>query len=206
MEGYNASLATLDYIVIAGYFAVVVGIVSAYGDGIAVSAFEWLSGIPLLILGCTATAVLMFGELDYSWETVRQCVPEGHLSMVKPWDDPQLPWPGLLLGVWLLGFWYRVTNQYVVQRVLGAKSLKHAQWGAVLGGALKMLPVFIMVLPGGDGGVAAARHHRERQGISGNDNRDPARRAGRSGDGGSDRCNHVERGFNAQFLLHAAGA
>ncbi len=293
MNGTEANLAILDYVVIAGYFAIVIAIGvyvsrmtksgedlflagrsltwgaigfslfasniststligltgSAYGDGIAVSAYEWLAGIPLLILafvfaplflrskitttpeyldlrysrrvrlyfsgltilftvivdtagglyagavvmqvffpsldlwitslviglfagiytafgglkavvltdvlqagvlilGCAALAFLMFQQLDFSWETVRSSVPEGHLSMVKPWDDPQLPWPGLFFGVWLLGFWYWVTNQYIVQRVLGAKSLKHAQWGAVLGGVLKMLPVFIMVLPG----------------------------------------------------------
>lgn len=46
----------------------------------------------------------------------------------------------------MLGFLYWVTNQYIMQRVLGAKSVKHAQWGALLGGALKLLPVFIMTV------------------------------------------------------------
>ncbi len=48
----------------------------------------------------------------------------------------------------LLGFWYWVTNQYIVQRVLGAKDLRNAQQGAMLAGALKLLPLFIMVMPG----------------------------------------------------------
>ncbi|MGB0497610.1 MAG: sodium:solute symporter [Rubricella sp.] len=102
----------------------------------------------ILIFGTSAVAYFMFRELGFDWAMVREALPEGHLSMVQPLDDPQLPWPGLFFGVVLLGFWYWVTNQYIVQRVLGAKSLADAQWGAVLGGILKVLPLFIMVLPG----------------------------------------------------------
>ncbi|MFK7921629.1 MAG: sodium/glucose cotransporter 2, partial [Bacteroidia bacterium] len=47
-----------------------------------------------------------------------------------------------------LGFWYMATNQYITQRVLGAKNIKHARWGVMLAGFLKMLPFFIMVIPG----------------------------------------------------------
>ena len=46
---------------------------------------------------------------------------------------------------WVL-FW--VTNQYIVQRVLGARSVDDARWGALLGGLLKLPVLFIMVLPG----------------------------------------------------------
>ena len=59
-----------------------------------------------------------------------------------------MPWPGLFLGVPLLGFWYWSTNQYIVQRVLGAKDIKNARWGVLLGGFLKLIPLFIMVIPG----------------------------------------------------------
>lgn len=102
----------------------------------------------ILLVGCSITAFLMFRSLDFSWAAVRDALPEGHLDLVKPIDDPSLPWPGLFLGVWMLGFWYWVTNQYVVQRVLGARSLQDAQRGALLGGLLKCVPLFIMVLPG----------------------------------------------------------
>ncbi len=51
-------------------------------------------------------------------------------------------------GLQLLGFWYWVTNQYIVQRVLGAKDIEHARWGAMFAGFLKVLPLFIMVIPG----------------------------------------------------------
>ena len=103
----------------------------------------------VLILGTTLMTVIMFDQLGWSWSNVVEAAPsEDHLSMVRPLDDEMLPWPGLIVGVSLLGFWYWVTNQYIVQRVLGAKDLQNAQYGAILGGFLKLLPRFTMVLPG----------------------------------------------------------
>ncbi|MEI4472833.1 sodium:solute symporter [Frigidibacter sp. MR17.24] len=127
-----------------GLFA---GAYTASGGLAAVVYTDVLQAI-VLIVGCGITAVLMFAALGFSWAEVTQALPADHLSMVRPADDAGLPWPGLFTGVWLLGFWYWVTNQYVVQRVLGARSLADAQRGALLGGALKILPLFIMVLPG----------------------------------------------------------
>jgi len=74
--------------------------------------------------------------------------PEGHFSVVRPLDDEGLPWPGLLMGVPFLGFWYWSTNQYIIQRALGAKGLDHARWGLIFAGFLKVIPLFIMVIPG----------------------------------------------------------
>lgn len=103
----------------------------------------------VLIVGTTIMTCLLFAELGFSWAAVVDGVADrDQLSLVLPLDDAMLPWPGLIVGVPLLGFWYWVTNQYIVQRVLGARNLAHAQWGAILGGFLKLLPLFIMVLPG----------------------------------------------------------
>ncbi|TQV68229.1 sodium/solute symporter [Exilibacterium tricleocarpae] len=70
------------------------------------------------------------------------------LSLVKPADHPQMPWTGLLLGVPLLGFYFWVNNQFIVQRVLSAKDLNHGRWGALFAGLLKLPVLFIMVIPG----------------------------------------------------------
>ncbi|MGR3435930.1 MAG: sodium:solute symporter [Shimia sp.] len=129
------------------FIGIFAGLYTAFGGLKAVVYTDILQSV-ILIAGTAIAAFLMFRALDFSWATVREAVPEDHLAMVKPLDDPQLPWFGLFFGVWLLGFWYWVTNQYIVQRVLGAKDLKNAQWGAILGGMLKTLPVFVMVLPG----------------------------------------------------------
>lgn len=55
---------------------------------------------------------------------------------------------GMLLGYPILGVWYWCADQTIVQRVLGARSLKDAQIGPLFAAALKILPVFILVLPG----------------------------------------------------------
>ena len=127
--------------------ALIAGVYTALGGLKAVVYTDALQAL-ILIVGCGVLAFKMFGDLDYSWANVMAAVPDGHLSIVQPIDDPSLPWPGLLLGVQLLGFWYWVTNQYIVQRVLGAKDISHARWGAMLAGFLKVLPLFIMVIPG----------------------------------------------------------
>ncbi len=128
-----------------GLFA---GIYTAAGGLKAVVFTDVLQAV-VLIGGSAILAYVMFADLNFSFAAIREAVPnENHLSMVLPLDNETLPWPGLFFGVSLLGFWYWVTNQYIVQRVLGAKSLPDAQWGAILGGMLKILPLFIMVFPG----------------------------------------------------------
>lgn len=70
------------------------------------------------------------------------------LSVILPADDANLPWPGLITGVFLLGFYFWANNQYMVQRVLSARNLDHGRWGALFAGLLKLPVIFIMVLPG----------------------------------------------------------
>ncbi len=127
--------------------AVIAGFYTAFGGLKAVVYTDALQAI-ILLLGCGILTYMLFAELDFSWSAVTAGVPEGHLSVIKPLNDPTLPWLGTLVGVPLLGFWYWVTNQYVTQRVLGAKNVMHARLGAMLGGFLKLVPLFIMVLPG----------------------------------------------------------
>jgi len=70
------------------------------------------------------------------------------LSMVRGAEDEFMPWTGLLIGVPILGFYFWITNQFMVQRVLSAKNLDHGRWGALFAGLLKLPVIFIMVLPG----------------------------------------------------------
>jgi len=70
------------------------------------------------------------------------------LSLIRPASDKAMPWPGLLLGVPLLGFYFWANNQFMVQRVLSAKDLNHGRWGAIFAGLLKLPVLFIMVIPG----------------------------------------------------------
>ncbi len=57
-------------------------------------------------------------------------------------------WLCVLVGYPILGIWYWCTDQTIVQNVLAAKTEKDGRDGAIFGGFLKILPVFVMVLPG----------------------------------------------------------
>lgn len=75
-------------------------------------------------------------------------VPASYFSMFKPMSDPDFPWTGIIFGAPILGIWYWCTDQFIVQRVLSAKNVDHARAGTIFAGFLKILPVFILVLPG----------------------------------------------------------
>lgn len=102
----------------------------------------------LLILGALLVAVLSFNAAGGSWSAIAARVPAGDLSIVRPASDPTLPWPGLVTGVFLLGFYFWGTNQFMVQRALGARNLNQGRWGALFAGLLKLPVIFFMVLPG----------------------------------------------------------
>ena len=71
------------------------------------------------------------------------------LSMLRPQGDSSgMPWYTVLLGYPILGIWYWCADQTIVQRVLGAKDENHARVGPLFCGFIKLLPVFIFVLPG----------------------------------------------------------
>uniref|UniRef100_A0A8D0LAH7 Sodium/glucose cotransporter 1 n=1 Tax=Sphenodon punctatus TaxID=8508 RepID=A0A8D0LAH7_SPHPU len=59
-----------------------------------------------------------------------------------------LPWPGLLFGLSILALWYWCTDQVIVQRCLSAKNMSHVKAGCILCGYMKLLPMFLMVMPG----------------------------------------------------------
>lgn len=127
--------------------AVFVGVYTAAG-GLRAVAYTDVPMAIILLLGSLVLAMLVFAEFDYSWATMRAAIPEGHLSLIRPLDDPSLPWLGTLIGLPVLGFYYWTMNQYISQRLLAARDQAAAGYGALLAAGLKLLPLFIMVLPG----------------------------------------------------------
>ncbi|HRX86015.1 MAG TPA: sodium/solute symporter, partial [Phycisphaerae bacterium] len=75
-------------------------------------------------------------------------LPEGKLHMVRPANDPELPWTALVLGLWIPNIFYWGLNQYITQRTLGSKSLAEGQKGIMLAAFLKLVIPFIVVIPG----------------------------------------------------------
>lgn len=102
----------------------------------------------LLLVGAFLVAVLSFEAIGGSWSAVKAAIPADDLSIIRPASDPTMPWPGLLTGVFILGFYFWGTNQFMVQRTLAARDLNQGRWGALFAGLLKLPIIFIMVLPG----------------------------------------------------------
>ena len=69
-------------------------------------------------------------------------------SMVRPATDPDLPWPGIFIGVFFVGSFYFGMDQVLVQRVFAAKNLNEGRLGAVFCAFLKTLNPLIIVMPG----------------------------------------------------------
>ncbi len=101
----------------------------------------------LLLAGSIILTYITFREAG-GWDNVMAVTPPEMVSLIRPIDDPSVPWTGLLFGVPLLGFYFWANNQFMVQRVLTAKDLNHGRWGALFAGLLKLPVLFFMVLPG----------------------------------------------------------
>ena len=70
------------------------------------------------------------------------------LHMALPKDHPSLPWTVLLMGIWIPNLYYWGFNQYIVQRTLAAKNLKHGQLGILLAAGMQVILPLIIVFPG----------------------------------------------------------
>ena len=73
---------------------------------------------------------------------------ESSMHMVLPRASDFLPWTALLLGIWIPNFYYWGLNQYIMQRTLGAHSLREGQKGIVFAAFLKLIIPFLVCIPG----------------------------------------------------------
>ena len=122
------------------------GLYAASGGLRAVIYTEAVQGI-VLMAGALVISIGAFSRAG-GWHAVMTGVDPAAVSLIRPIGDPSVPWPGLLLGIPLLGFYYWCTNQSIVQRLLSAKNIDHARWGALFAGLLKLPVLFLIVLPG----------------------------------------------------------
>jgi solute:Na+ symporter, SSS family len=113
------------------------------------AAVIYTDTVQTLILITGAVALTIIGLMRVGGLAhLRTMVPEGYFHMIKPASDPNFPWTGIFFGAPILGIWYWCTDQVIVQRVLSARDEGHAKAGTIFAGFLKILPVFMLVLPG----------------------------------------------------------
>ena len=101
----------------------------------------------MLLAGAIALTIIGLDKVG-GFSALRAAVPASYFHMVKPISDPDFPWTGIFFGAPILGIWYWCTDQVIVQRVLSAKDEGHAKAGTIFAGFLKILPVFLLVIPG----------------------------------------------------------
>jgi SSS family solute:Na+ symporter len=127
--------------------AALTGLYTIVGGLSAVVITESIQAV-VLLLG--ALAITMFAWLRVGgWSEVLSYVPAENLTLLRSGEDAGgLPWLSVLMGYPVIGVWYWCTDQTIVQRVLGAEDENQARAGALFAGFLKLLPLFVFVLPG----------------------------------------------------------
>jgi SSS family solute:Na+ symporter len=125
---------------------VATGVYTVFGGLRAVLYTEALQTV-VLIAGSVLVTVFGLARLG-GWEAMRAAVDASFFDMWQPASHPSFPWTGIAFGAPILGVWYWCTDQYIVQRVLSANGVDEARRGSIFGGFLKLLPLFIFVIPG----------------------------------------------------------
>jgi SSS family solute:Na+ symporter len=138
--------------------SVVTTIYTVLGGLKAVVVTETIQSVILIIGAITLTGFALYALSDVGINTLAEFkanLKPGQLNMLHTkeslqalGEDTGLTWYACLLGYPVLGLWYWCSDQTIVQRVLGAKTKHDAQMGPIFAGFLKILPVFILVLPG----------------------------------------------------------
>ena len=132
--------------------AILVGIYTVLGGLKAVVYTDFISCL-VLIVGAALICILGLAEVG-GWNALREKISElpnteHHFQLLRPADDPDYPWPAVLLGLgFVLGPAYWIGNQAIVQRSFGTKSQSEARASYVLCAAIKTVFPFLLVLPG----------------------------------------------------------
>ena len=101
-----------------------------------------------VVLGDGSTAA----SVGDGWAVLKQTIKA--TDNVEPFglwhslSHKAFPWLGVVVASATIGVWYWCTDQFIIQRTLAAKNLTNARRGAIWGGALKLCPVFLFLVPG----------------------------------------------------------
>jgi solute:Na+ symporter, SSS family len=152
-----------------GSFAVVVmtGLYTVIGGLRAVAYTDTLQTI-IFIVG--SAMVTVFGLIELGgWERLRDACGSDMFNLWKPmvpagmeatwapvkessriawYFNDNFPWLGMLFCAPIVGLWYWCTDQYIVQRALAARNETIARRGSITAALMKLLPVFIFIVPG----------------------------------------------------------
>jgi solute:Na+ symporter, SSS family len=137
--GWSPLTAAVILVIATGIYTI--------AGGLAAVIYTDLVQTLILVVGAVILTVLGLNSVG-GFSALRAALPPDYFHMIKPVSDSAFPWTGIFFGAPILGVWYWCTDQVMVQRVLSARSEGHAKAATIFAGFLKILPVFILVLPG----------------------------------------------------------
>jgi SSS family solute:Na+ symporter len=133
-------------------------------------AVAYTEAVQTLVLVLGSALVTWFGLAKLGgWSELREVLSSDMFNLWKPlipagmegtwapvkepgriawYFNGNYPWLGMLFCAPIIGLWYWCTDQYIVQRALGAPNEREARRGAIFASFLKLLPVFIFIIPG----------------------------------------------------------
>ena len=145
--GINFWVAALALVIITAIYTVIGGMESVLKTSVLQT--------PILLLGSLVILWLGLKELG-GWNAMMSICDSQPVNqygdtmtdLMRSGKDSEFPWYGALFGSAIIGFWYWCTDQFIVQRVLSGKNQKESRRGTIFGAYLKLLPVFLFLIPG----------------------------------------------------------
>ena len=141
-------IAAIGLVLITAVYTIIGGMKSVLYTSVLQTPILLLGSLIILVLGLRALGgwdqMLALCDVKPAYEGVQGTM----IHLMRSNSDPQYPWLGALIGSSVIGFWYWCTDQYIVQRVLSGKNEREARRGTIFGAYLKLLPVFLFLIPG----------------------------------------------------------
>jgi SSS family solute:Na+ symporter len=145
--GINFWVAALALVIITAVYTIIGGMESVLKTSVLQT--------PILLVGSLVILWLGLRELG-GWDALMATCgaqPVNNLgdsmtTLMRSGQDAAFPWYGALFGSAIIGFWYWCTDQFIVQRVLSGRNQREARRGTIFGAYLKLLPVFLFLIPG----------------------------------------------------------
>jgi solute:Na+ symporter, SSS family len=138
MFGFNQPASIVILTILAGSYTI-------YGGLISVAWTDFLQFVVLMLGGAIVSAA---GLIKVGGVFALMHASPDKFQFIYPATDPNYPWFGVFTLFLSIGIWYNCTNQFVVQRCLGARSEWDGRMGVVFAGFMKILLPFLVVIPG----------------------------------------------------------
>jgi SSS family solute:Na+ symporter len=86
--------------------------------------------------------------VESTWAPVLEKAADGRVVKQAWYFNCHFPWLGMAICAPVIGLWYWCTDQYIIQRALGAPNEQTARRGSIFAAFLKLFPVYLFIIPG----------------------------------------------------------